>query len=184
VKRVRIDFAEPSVRRTLFHTPRHAWSLAWAALCVCGPLASQADRYFEERRAYEAQLAARDARTAAPLAAHVAHVALRQPAATEAQAAAVNAAILQLNLPWRALHDAVKAATPPSVALLGLEPDAKRRMLRITAEARGSDEMLAYVERMHGQDWFAGVVLTRHEINEQDPNRPLRFQIDAQWRPQ
>jgi Tfp pilus assembly protein PilN len=111
-------------------------------------------------------------------------VALRPPVATEAQAAAVNAAILQLNLPWRALHDAVKAATPPTVALLALEPDARRRTLRITAEARGSDEMLAYVDRMQRQDWFADVALTRHEINEQDPNRPIRFQLDAQWRPQ
>jgi Tfp pilus assembly protein PilN len=181
MKRVRIDFAPPGMRRTLFRTPSQAWALACAALCVCIPAAIQVNGYFEAQRAYEAQLAARAARASAPRAVQVA---LRPPAATEAQAAAVNAAILQLNLPWRALHDAVKAATPPTVALLALEPDARRRTLRITAEARGSDEMLAYVERMQRQDWFADVALTRHEINEQDPNRPIRFQLDAQWRPQ
>jgi Tfp pilus assembly protein PilN len=181
MKRVRIDFAAPGVRRTLFHTPRLALALVWGALCMGGPAMVQANLYLKERRAHEAQLALRDARAVVPLAARVA---LRPPAATEAQAVAVNAAILQLNLPWRALHDAVKAATPPSVALLALEPDAKRRTLRITAEARGSDEMLAYVERLQRQDWFADVALTRHEINQQDPNRPIRFQLDAQWRPQ
>lgn len=181
MKRTRIDFAPPSVRRTLFHTPRKAWALALLALGACVPAALYANAYFKEQRAYEAELAARNERVAAP---RVVQVALRAPVATQAQAAAVNAAILQLNLPWRGLHDAVKAATPPSVALLALEPDARRRTLRITAEARGSDEMLAYVERMQKLDWFAGVALTRHEINDQDPNRPIRFQIDAQWRPQ
>jgi Tfp pilus assembly protein PilN len=181
MKRVHIDFAPPGVRRTLFRTPRHAYALAWAALCLGGPAAIHAYGYLNAQRAWEAQLAARHARAGAPLATPVA---LRPPVATEGQAAAVNAAILQLNLPWRALHDAVKAATPPTVALLALEPDAKRRTLRITAEARGSDEMLAYVERLQREDWFADVALTRHEINEQDPNRPIRFQLDAQWRPQ
>jgi Tfp pilus assembly protein PilN len=181
MKRIRIDFAPPGVRRTLYRTPRKAWALLLLALGICGPAALYANAYLDEQRAYEAELAARDVRVAAP---RVVQVALRPPVATEAQAAAVNAAILQLNLPWRGLHDAVKAATPPSVALLALEPDARRRTLRITAEARSSDDMLAYVERMQGLDWFAGVALTRHEINEQDPNRPIRFQLDAQWRPQ
>lgn len=181
MKRVRIDFAPPGVRRTLFHTPRQAWALAWAALVMCVVTAMYANACFKRQSAYQAELAARSARMAAPRAVQVA---LRPPLATEAQAAAVNAAILQLNLPWRGLHDAIRAATPPSVALLALEPDARRRTLRITAEARGSEQMLAYVERMQRLDWFAGVVLTRHEINDQDPNRPIRFQLDAQWRQQ
>jgi hypothetical protein len=41
--------------------------------------------------------------------------------------------------------------------------------------------MIAYVEALKKQDLFADVVLTRHEINEQDPMRPIRFQIDAEW---
>jgi Tfp pilus assembly protein PilN len=98
-----------------------------------------------------------------------------------AQADAVNAAVLQLNLPWRALHDAVQSATPAAIALLALEPDAKRRSLRITAEAKSSDDMIAYVVRLRGQDGFGAVALVRHEINEQDPNRPIRFQVDAAW---
>jgi Tfp pilus assembly protein PilN len=99
-----------------------------------------------------------------------------------AQATAVNAAVLQLNLPWRALHDAVQSATPAGIALLALEPDAKRSSLRITAEARSSDDMIGYVEALRQQDWFSAVALVRHEINEQDPNRPIRFQVDAAWR--
>jgi Tfp pilus assembly protein PilN len=95
----------------------------------------------------------------------------------------VNAAVLQLNLPWRALHDAVQAGTPSNIALLALEPDARKSMLRITAEAKTSDDMIAYVEQLQKSEWFGGVLLSRHEVNEQDPNRPIRFQLDAQWRP-
>ncbi|MET0981635.1 MAG: PilN domain-containing protein [Telluria sp.] len=181
MKRVRIDFAPPGLRRTLFHTPRLAWLLLAAGVCLAVPAALYANHYQSEQREFEAELAARSARVAAPLAVQAA---ARAPVATPAQAAAVNAAILQLNLPWRDLHDAVAGATPASVALLALEPDAKRRVLRITAEARSSDDMLAYVGRLQELDWFAHVALSRHEINEQDPNRPIRFQLDAQWRPQ
>jgi len=183
MKKVRIDFAPPSLRRTLFHTPRLAWLLLGAGLCLSIPAAYHANAYLLEERAFEAELAAHSARIAqvrAPSALQLA--AARAPVASEAQATAINAAILQLNLPWGGLHDAIRAATPASVALLAVEPDAKRRVLRITAEARNSDDMLAYVERVADQEWFAGVALTRHEINEQDPNRPIRFQFDAQWR--
>jgi Tfp pilus assembly protein PilN len=95
---------------------------------------------------------------------------------------AVNAAVMQLNLPWRGLHDAVQAATPAGIALLALEPDAKKQRLRITAEAGNSEDMFAYVESLRRVDWFGSVALLRHETDEQDPNRPLRFQVDAQWK--
>jgi Tfp pilus assembly protein PilN len=55
--------------------------------------------------------------------------------------------------------------------------------VRITAEAKNSDDMIAYVEALQHIEWFTTVLLARHEINEQDPNHPIRFQIDAQWRP-
>jgi Tfp pilus assembly protein PilN len=181
MKRVRIDFAPPSVRRTLFRTPRAAWAPAVAGLVLCAVAGSAGWRYLEQQKAYQAQVAALDARTHASAAVPVA---LREPPVPEAQAGAVNAAILQLNLPWRALRDAVQAATPPGVALLALEPESRKRTLRITAETKSSDEMIGYLERLQQQEWFTSVTLARHEINDQDPNRPIRFQVEAQWRAQ
>lgn len=99
----------------------------------------------------------------------------------EAQANAVNRAIAQLNLPWRDVFDAIETATPESVALLTLDPDAKKRLLKATAEAKTSDAMIAYIEQLKQEPFFDLVVLTRHEVNEQDPNRPIRFQFDAHW---
>jgi Tfp pilus assembly protein PilN len=180
MNKVRIDFAPPSLGRALFRGPRTALTLLCAALALTPLLASNITQYrrlLREQDAVQAQALAVAARTQA---ARVA-VPVRAPVPA-AQADAVNAAVLQLNLPWRALHDTVQSATPSGIALLALEPDAKRRSLRITAEARSSDDMIGYVEGLRRQDWFDAVALVRHEINEQDPNRPIRFQIDAAWK--
>ena len=178
MKRVRLDFAPPGLRRTLFHAPRPTWALVLVGLTLCAVALVHAIGYREAREEVGALQAALQARTAAPV---VQPVAQRGVKVSEAQAMAVNAAIMQLNLPWRALHDAVRSATPANVALLALEPDAKKRVLRISAETKNSDDMLAYVEALGREEWFGAVTLVRHEVVEQDPNRPLRFQIDAGW---
>jgi Tfp pilus assembly protein PilN len=179
MKRLRIDFAPPGLRRTLFRTPRAAWIPALLGLLLVAAAAVMGWRYLGQQQVWQAQLATLNARSRAPV---VLPAAQRPPPVPAAQAVAANAAILQLNLPWRALGDALQAATPPGVALLALEPDARKRTLRITAEVRGSDEMIGYVEQLQRQEGFSSVTLARHEINDQDPNHPIRFQVEAQWR--
>jgi Tfp pilus assembly protein PilN len=179
MKKVRIDFAPPGLVRGVFRTPRPAWALLWMVCVLAAALAfmhaTLGKRQSEIARLRAQSYAHARVQAAAP--------AVARAPVPEAQAAAVNAAVLQLNLPWRALHDAVQAGTPPNIALLALEPDARKSLLRITAEAKSSDDMIAYVEQLKNSEWFSGVLLSRHEINEQDPNRPIRFQLDAQWRP-
>lgn len=178
MKRLPIDFAPPSVQRTLYRTGMGAWLLVFVALLLWLGAAFLGWRLLVQQQADEARLAAAATRARAPV---VVAVASAQPKISEVQAAAVNAAVMQLNLPWRALHDAIGAATPPTIAMLALEPDARKRSMKITAEAKTSDAMIAYVEELKRQELFAGVVLTRHEINDQDANRPIRFQIEAEW---
>lgn len=179
MKKVRIDFAPRSVRRSLFLAGLPAWAGSAVALALAASAGWASWQLTASQRAFEAERAAARARQveARPL-----KVAAAVPALAPAEAAAVNTVVMQLNLPWRDLRDAVRAATPRSVALLALEPDAKQRALRLTAEAKSGDDMVDYVERLKQQPVFESVVLVRHEINDQDPNRPLRFQVDAQWR--
>jgi Tfp pilus assembly protein PilN len=179
MKTVRIDFAPPSLVRSVFRTPRQAWAMAWVLAMAAMPLAFAHAGLERRQREIDLLRAQAQGRTQAPAPA----AAAARPPVPEAQAAAVNAAVLQLNLPWRALYDAVQAGTPSNIALLALEPDARKSLLRITAEAKTSDDMIAYVEQLKKSEWFSGVLLSRHEINEQDANRPIRFQLDAQWRP-
>lgn len=176
MKRLPIDFAPPSLARTIHRTGPLGWSLVALALLLCAAAGAAGWQMTARQRVQDTRLALVRAHAPLPVAPST-----PQPQVGEAQAAAVNAAVLQLNLPWRALHDAIAAATPDSIALLALEPDPRRRSMKITAEARTSDEMIAYVEQLKQQELFGAVALLHHEINELDPNRPIRFQLDAQW---
>ena len=178
MKRVRIDFAPPSLARTVHRTGPLGWTLALLAIVLCAAAGATGWQMLARQRVLASQLALVRAHVAVPAAVAVA---APQVQIGEPQAGAVNAAVLQLNLPWRALHDAIGAATPNNIALLALEPDPRRRSMKITAEAKNSDDMIAYVERLKRQELFGAVALLRHEINELDPNRPIRFQLDAQW---
>ena len=93
----------------------------------------------------------------------------------------INAKVAQLNLPWNELFAALEAATPTNVALLELAPDARKHIVTGIAEAAGSDDMLKYMSRLGGQPFFSSVMLSRHETNLTDPNKPLRFHFTAQW---
>jgi Tfp pilus assembly protein PilN len=179
MRKIQADLSSPSLRRTLYRTPRLVRALFFIVLVLVPPAVTNVAVYVADLKRYDAAVAARQVRQAPPAA--VSPV-VHQPQVPQEQAAAVNAAVMQLNLPWRALRDAVQATTPKNVALLAIEPDARKQVLRITAEAKTSDDMIGYVEQMKALDSFAAVALTRHEINEQDPNHPVRFQLDAQWR--
>lgn len=179
MKHTRIDFAPRSLRRTLFRAPPRLILLAPLVLALCVPALVMGQRYFEQQQELRDLQAALAARSAPPPVAVV--TSAPTVALAPARVSAVNAAVLQLNLPWRDLAAALGEATPASIALLALEPDAKRRTVRISAEARDSDAMLAYVTRLQAEDWFSSVTLLRHEVMEQDPNRPLRFQVSVQW---
>jgi Tfp pilus assembly protein PilN len=178
MKPMRIDFAPATWRRALYrlHPALLAAGIAGLALCAGGlwyatQMAGQRaarEHQIERLRSSQAALSKRPARVA-------------QVAIPEAQAGAVNAAILRLNVPWRELEDAIGAATPANIALLALDPDPKKQLLKITAEARNSDDMVGYVQVLKQQEFFTGAALVRHEIGEQDPNHPIRFQVEVQW---
>lgn len=177
--RLDIDFAPPTWRRSLHRVPAWAWIVAVLGVALiatavwAGSDALQRQQASEARWLRAQQRVAQAAQGPAPVG---------QVPIAPAQAAAVNAAILQLNLPWRDLQDALASATPPAIALLALEPDARKRVLKITAETTGSDAMVAYIAQLKQQELFnSRVQLLRHEINALDPNKPLRFQLEARW---
>ena len=84
----------------------------------------------------------------------------------------------QLNTPWSSLLDALERATPDNIALLSIEPDGARGSIRLQAEAKNLESLLAYAGALKAIDVFESVVLIRHETNDQDSNRPLRLSLD------
>ncbi len=175
MKPLSLDFAPAGLRRALHTTPAVWWLLlvAGIVLCVSGGLAYA--RLSQQQQQLQTQQRLQDERRAQ------APVKAAQAAIPPDQATAVNGAVMQLNLPWRDLHEAIEQGTPATIALLSLDPDPAARTLRIVAEARNSDAMLGFVEMLKQQPFFTSAVLVKHEVNEQDPNQSLRFQVDVAW---
>ena len=178
MKPILINFAKPSLALSWTRTGLLTRGALLTGLLLCAsfgidmvPLMQQKTALHQALRDVQARHAERSVRQPIPA----------TPDIEPAQASAVNAAVSQLNLPWRDLLDAIEAATPSTIALLSIEPDARKRSVRGSAEAKTSDAMIAYVESLKKQGYFSAVTLSRHEINEQDPNAPLRFQFEARW---
>lgn len=178
MKRMHIDFAPYSLRRVVAQIPTFTWLIGVIGVTFCATAISTAFDLLQQQRAAQMDLQ----QIQSNLAKRVAQKpTAKKLAIQEAQAGAVNNAVAQLNLPWRDVLDAMENATPPTIALLALEPNAKKHLVKGVAEAKSSDGMISYIEQLKQQTFFDTVILTRHEINEQDPNKPIRFQFEAQW---
>lgn len=174
---LQIDFAGRSVRHALRRSGLLSAVVACAAAVACVVAALTGAQVVQQREAVDAAIATTMSRIAAR------GVPARSPdsGVTAQQADAVNLAVAQLNLPWLDLFKAIENATSQDIALLELNPDVRKGIVKGTAEARNNNDMLDYVARLGNERFFDSVVLTRHEINQLDPNRPLRFQFVAQW---
>lgn len=181
MKPIRIDFAPRSLTRALQRTSLRTWFIGGAGLLLCISAVWVGLDLNRQHRAQQTSLQQLQTALSERTTRVTRLAATKKFAILESQASAVNGAIAQLNLPWRDVFDAIESATPATVALLALEPDAKKHLLKGIAEAKHSDDMIAYVELLKRQAFFSNVALTKHEVNEQDPNRPLRFQFEANW---
>lgn len=106
---------------------------------------------------------------------------LKATTISKTHASVVNVAVHQLNVPWRDILDAIERATPHHIALLGIEPDSSRQLIRITGEALSTDAMLAYLDQLNRSPFFSAASMSKHLTNEQDPQKPLRFTIEAYY---
>lgn len=90
-----------------------------------------------------------------------------------------NLAAGQLNSPWSDIFDGLERTAQNDVGLTLLEPDTKRGTLRVQAEAKKIDSLLAYAQLVAADSAFSGLALLQHETNEQDANRPSRLSFDV-----
>lgn len=91
------------------------------------------------------------------------------------------AVVRQLTLPWAAIIHTIEEAAADDVAILQLQPEAQQRLLRITAEARDQQSMLAYVRRLAGAKRLFNVHLVNHRVQLDDPQRPIQFSVQARF---
>ena len=161
------------------HAPRiHplGWGLFALGLLGVGAAGLAGLRVAADRAALEA--AAWRVEQAAPVAMPASATEARAQSAAQA---ALDTLRAQLNLPWEGLFTTLEALASEDVALLALAPDARRRQLRLQAEARDLGAMLAFHRRLEDSPRLRDVALVSHESGEHAAQRPVRFVLTANW---
>ena len=87
----------------------------------------------------------------------------------------------RLGLPWTKLFAALEAAANDQVALLAIEPDTKNGTVKITGDSKDYLAALGYVLNLSQAEALSNVQLVRHEVKQNDPQRPVAFSITAAW---
>jgi Tfp pilus assembly protein PilN len=95
--------------------------------------------------------------------------------------AGAGAVLSRLAVPWDALFKGLESVDEPDVALLALSPDAAKQQIKLGLEAKNMAAMVSYHSKLEQTPIFADVSFAQHEIEQQDPNRPVRFTISASW---
>ncbi|ACT50275.1 PilN domain-containing protein [Methylovorus glucosotrophus] len=86
-----------------------------------------------------------------------------------------------LQIPWGDLFAGLEAASSPDFALLGIEPDARKRQLKLTAEADSRDAVFDYMQRLEATPQFSHVILLKHEKQQEQAEQPWRVVLIATW---
>ncbi len=93
-------------------------------------------------------------------------------------------AVRQLSLPWSQLFDDLEAAgeTSKNIALLSIEPDHEKHRVRIEAEARTLPDAISYAEHLQSASALAHPLLDNHKVKADQSERPVHFEMTAEWR--
>lgn len=100
----------------------------------------------------------------------------------EEEAKYAESVVRQLTLPWASLVGTIEEAATRDVAILQLQPDAQQRLLRLTAEARHQEAMLEYLRRLVAASVLTDVHVVSHQVQNEDPRRPVQFAVQASFR--
>jgi hypothetical protein len=174
MRAIEINFAPPGWRRVVASMRLIHWGLSAFGLLLCISGIVLASHYAQQNELRQTELAkANSAVRVLPV--------VKKAALTDEQMTSINSAIGQLNLPWSQLFKAIELATPSTVALLELVPDAKNHQVKGIAEAETPEMMLTYIQKLKEQEFLGNVILTKHEVSEQVPNGALRFEFEAEW---
>lgn len=92
-----------------------------------------------------------------------------------------NDVLAQLTLPWESLFKDIESSQRNHVALLSIEPDSEKRVIKITGEAKDLDAILGYIRFLQKKETLTGVYLQNHRVEQQTGEKPVRFVVAASW---
>ncbi|RZS58015.1 PilN domain-containing protein [Sphaerotilus mobilis] len=158
------------------HTPWGGWALAAAGLLLAAvallpllPLRADIEAREQSVNAVRRASAAADAP-------------IELSANDRRRQAQARRLLVQLEAPWNELFNLLEQNADPQVGLLRLEPDAASGQIRVMALARNLGAMASWLRRLEQDPRLADVQIVQHQIEDQQPGRPVRFNIVARWR--
>ena len=101
--------------------------------------------------------------------------------ASQQEIARANEILKQLSLPWNNLFQTLESTSTKDIALLSIQPDSNKQLVRISGQARNFAALLTYITRLEHSGILNHVYLTRHEVQTADPQKPINFSLIALW---
>lgn len=92
-----------------------------------------------------------------------------------------NEVLRRLSVPWESLFQAVESSGNQNITLLAIEPDIEKLQVKISGEAKNFNALMKYITHLQGQPVFGSVYLQNHDVQQQDPDKPVRFSLLAAW---
>lgn len=92
-----------------------------------------------------------------------------------------NHVLKMLGLHWDSVFGAVATAHREGIALLSFAPEPEKGSVKISAEARNFSLMLDYLQRLEEQPALDAVYLQSHHMQNDNPKKPVRFVVTADW---
>jgi len=89
--------------------------------------------------------------------------------------------VQRLSLPWDGLFSALESAASDQVALLAIEPDPRSGTVVISGTSKDYLAALTYVLNLRRDEKLGRVQLVRHEVKQNEPQRPVAFAVSASW---
>ena len=83
----------------------------------------------------------------------------------------------ELAYSWQPAFDALAAARSSKVALVSLDAVQAKAQLKLVAEARQLADAVAFIEALQQQPGIKRAALTQHEVQADDAQKPVRFNI-------
>ncbi len=92
-----------------------------------------------------------------------------------------NTILMQLAFPWGELFKTLESSNTDKIALLAIQPDMGKHSVKINGEAKDFTALLDYIQQLEQDKLMTNIVLLNHEINQQTPEKPVRFALTANW---
>lgn len=105
----------------------------------------------------------------------------RDTRALTAEVKQANHVLKMLGLRWDSVFAAVATAHREGIALLSFAPEPEKGTVKISAEAKNFSMMLDYIQRLEEQPALDAVYLQSHHMQNDNPRKPVRFVVTADW---